>query len=280
MNTDTPLNHLKSIGFNQLKQAWPRTTISLLLIALLAWQTAHLTWLFLTEPTDITVMQAQKYIPLATPLWQHLFPTPSHSTQTDTGEAFATAEVVQNWQLLGILIDQGIKLALIQQGSSGPTAWLTEQQLTMQGVKVEQIGANYVRLLTKQNLKTLTLLKTDDVSDEAITTSRTTNASPVSLSDLHQQVQQNPTLAMQWLTLIPQFENGALTGVLVQPKQGHEAIFAQLGFSAGDKLIALNGQPMAEWMSNLSSLPKLLNSNNAQVSVLRAGKEKEWSITW
>ncbi len=213
--------------------------------------------------------------------WQLLFPSSATPAITTQSEAFADASVLNGWQLLGVIVDNSTKLALVQQGSGGGLIWLQENQLTPQGVKVERIEATQVQLLTKQGSKWLKLAS----SQQQPTTSAAVSVSPsassaVNLSELRQQAKQNPTTAMQWLNLQPQFEQGRLVSVLVQPKSGQEAIFKQLGFMAGDQLLALNGQPMSEWMNKLASLPSVLDGAGASVKVLRAGKEQEWSVTW
>jgi len=135
-------------------------------------------------------------------------------------------------------------------------------------------------LLTKQGNKILSLSTGITPTSGVVSASPPSPPRAVTLTELRAQAKQNPTSAMQWLNLQPQFDQGRLVSVLVQPKSGQEAIFKQLGFIAGDQLIALNGQPMAEWMTKLASLPSVLDGTGASVKVLRAGKEQEWSLTW
>lgn len=268
---------------SKLNRPWLRWLVAAVLLVTLSWQTARWVWLVLT-PTNLTSLPSVvsvTHIPERSVSWQQLFPSSSTSAITTQSEAFADASVLNGWQLLGVLVDDAIKLALVQQGSGGGLIWLQENQLTPQGVKVERIDATQVQLLTKQGSKWLKLAS----SQQQSTTSAAVSVSPsaasaVNLSELRQQAKQNPTTAMQWLNLQPQFEQGRLVSVLVQPKSGQEAIFKQLGFMAGDQLLALNGQPMSEWMNKLASLPSVLDGAGASVKVLRAGKEQEWSVTW
>ncbi|MBD3767398.1 MAG: hypothetical protein IE928_05505 [Gammaproteobacteria bacterium] len=266
----------------KLNRPWLRWLVAAVLLVTLSWQTARWVWLVLT-PTDLTSLPSvasATHIPERSVSWQQLFPS-STSAITTQSEAFADASVLNGWQLLGVLVDDAIKLALVQQGSGGSLHWLQENQLTPQGVKVERIDATQVQLLTKQGGKWLKLASSQQQSTTSAVVSVSASASSaVNLSELRQQAKQNPTAAMQWLNLQPQFEQGRLVSVLVQPKSGQEAIFKQLGFMAGDQLLALNGQPMSEWMNKLASLPSVLDGAGASVKVLRAGKEQEWSVTW
>lgn len=268
---------------SKLNRPWLCWLVAAVLLVTLSWQTARWIWLVLT-PTNLTSLPSVvsvTHIPERSVSWQQLFPSSSTSAITAQSEAFADASVLNGWQLLGVLVDDAIKLALVQQGSGGGLIWLQENQLTPQGVKVERIEATQVQLLTKQGSKWLKLASSQQQSTTSAAVSVYPSASSaVNLSELRQQAKQNPTTAMQWLNLQPQFEQGRLVSVLVQPKSGQEAIFKQLGFMAGDQLLALNGQPMSEWMNKLASLPSVLDGAGASVKVLRAGKEQEWSVTW
>lgn len=262
-----------------LNRTWVRWAVSVLLLTLLAWQSARLLWWILT-PAETLPTVASSQVP-ASPVsyqWRNLFPATNSVSTSTASDVFADASVLNGWQLLGVLVDDSTKLALVQQGNGGALLWLQEQQLTAQGVKVERIESQQVVLLTRQGAKTLSLSKATPTSTAIPVTTPTANG--VNLSELRAQAKQNPTTAMQWLNLQPQFDNGRLVSVLVQPKTGQEAIFKQLGFMAGDQLITLNGQPMSEWMNKLASLPSLLDGAGASVKVLRAGKEQEWSVTW
>lgn len=265
--------------FASLNRAGVRLAVSLLLLTLLAWQSARLLWWIVTPMEAVPFVSPPKVA--ATPTayqWQHLFPTANSVATSTASDVFADASVLNGWQLLGVIVDDNAKLALVQQGNGGALLWLREQQLTSHGVKVERIEAQQVVFLTRQGAKTLSLSKATPASSAASVT--TPNTSTVNLSELRAQAKQNPASAMQWLNLQPQFDNGRLVSVLVQPKAGQEAIFKQLGFMAGDQLVALNGQTMAEWMTKLASLPSVLDGAGASVKVLRAGKEQEWSVTW
>lgn len=267
----------------KLNRPWLRWLVAGVLLVVLSWQTTRLIWLVLTptDPNDLPTATHVAQLSERSTSWQRLFPSSTTSIVTTDSEAFADASVLNGWQLLGVVVDASMKLALVQQGGSGGLLWLQEQQLSPQGVKVERIEATQVQLLTRQGSKWLKLSSPHQqpTASAAVSTSPATS-SAVNLSELRQQVKQNPTRAMQWLNIQPQFDNGRLVSVLVQPKSGQEAIFKQLGFMAGDQLVALNGQPMGEWMNKLASLPSVLDGAGASVKVLRAGKEQEWSVTW
>ncbi len=272
-----------ALTFSKLNRTWLRWFVAAVLLVILSWQTARCAWLVLTSTnlTSLPTVTSAAHIPEKSTSWQQLFPNSSTSAITAQSEAFADASVLKGWQLLGVLVDDAIKLALVQQGSGGGLIWLQENQLTPQGVKVERIEAMQVQLLTRQGSQWLKLASSQQQATASATVSVSPSAaSAVNLSELRQQAKQNPTTAMQWLNLQPQFEQGRLVSVLVQPKSGQEAIFKQLGFMAGDQLVALNGQPMSEWMTKLASLPSVLDGAGASVKVLRAGKEQEWSVTW
>jgi type II secretion system protein C len=265
---------------SKLNRPWLRWLLAAMLLLVLSWQSARLLWWIVTPMDAVPVVALPKVATTQTAYqWQHLFPTANSITTSTASDVFADASVLNGWQLLGVIVDDTSKLALVQQGNGGALLWLVEQQLTAQGVKVERIESKSIQLLTKQGSKTLNL-------SQALSTSLATpspkpaQSAAVNLSELRAQAKQNPTSAMQWLNLQPQFDNGRLVSVLVQPKAGQEAIFKQLGFMVGDQLVALNGQPMSEWMTKLASLPSLLDGAGASVKVLRAGKEQEWSVTW
>lgn len=267
----------------KLNHPWLRWLVAAVLLVVLSWQTARLIWTVLI-PIDTNALPSAQLTAKAsdaTFVWRHLFSNNRTATVNVQSEALADASVLNGWQLLGVVVDGSVKLALVQQGSSGGLIWLQENQLTSQGVKVERIEATQVQLLTRQGSKWLKLTSPyqQPTSLDAVSVSPTTSTT-VNLSELRQQARQNPMQTMQWLNLQPQFDNGRLVSVLVQPKAGQEAIFKQLGFMAGDQLLALNGQPMSEWMNKLASLPSLLDGTGASVKVLRAGKEQEWSVTW
>lgn len=264
---------------SKLNRPWLRWLLAAVLLVVLSWQSARLLWWIVTPMDAVPVVALPKVATTQTAYqWQHLFPTANSVATSTASDVFADASVLNGWQLLGVLVDDSTKLALVQQGNAGALIWLQEQQLTAQGVKVERIEPQQVVLLTRQGAKTLSLSKATPTSIAVPAATPTANA--VNLSELRAQAKQNPASAMQWLNIQPQFDNGRLVSVLVQPKAGQEAIFKQLGFMVGDQLLALNGQPMSEWMTKLASLPSVLDGAGASVKVLRAGKEQEWSVTW
>ena len=255
-------------SLSKLNRTWLRWLVSALLLTILSWQTARWVWLVFT-PSDygsLPTLSHSAHSPEKSVSWQQLFPSSTTSAITTQSEAFADASVLKGWQLLGVLVDDAIKLALVQQGIGGGLIWLQENQLTPQGVKVERIEATQVQLLTRQGSQWLKLASSQQ-QPMAATTVPASAPSAVNLSELRQQAKQNPTTAMQWLNLQPQFEQVRLVSVLVQPKSGQEAIFKQLGFMAGDQLVALNGQPTSEWMNKLGSLPSVLDRGGARVKL-------------
>lgn len=258
------------------RRLWLLRSVLIVLWCWLLWQLAKLIWLLLS-PVSLPFVTIQSSETTLTPYQPlvHLFP---EKIATNHAVGLADMQTLQGWQLLGVVIDPPTRIALVRLGTSAQFVWLHEQQTTPQGVQVVRIEPTQVTFMTRQGRYVLSLFSQNE--PRAVQSSVSHHQGSVDLSILRAQVQRDPMVVMHWLTLVPQFEQGHLRSVLVQAKTGQEAIFKQLGFVTGDRLLALNGRSVDVWMHQLNQLPNVLEAAGAQVKVLRSGKELEWSLTW
>jgi type II secretion system protein C len=276
-NMNIPLPFSTSFVMSFLQHSLLRKGLSILLLVLVSWYSASLVWL-LMMPEQQVVSQYVKTGSVTTPsLAVTLFgqaQTPDRAMAA--AQALADASVLQGWVLLGVVIDNADRLALVQQGQNGTLSWLREGQRTAQGLDVIQIDARQVQLMTRQGVRTLTL------SAQSISASPV-SAQPLPTNDLKQlrsMIKQDPSKAMNVMRLAPQWSDGKLTGVAVSPGPGYEILFTSLGLQKGDVLVSLNGDSMQAWMSKMGALPSILDGQGAQAKVLRAGKEIDVALNW
>jgi len=74
--------------------------------------------------------------------------------------------------------------------------------------------------------------------------------------------------------LNPNFDQGQLTGYIIQPK-GQQNALKQFGLEPGDKLTAINGESLTQGRLDLQELALTLNNaNSVRLSIIRNGRSQ------
>jgi general secretion pathway protein C len=98
-----------------------------------------------------------------------------------------------------------------------------------------------------------------------------------SLQRVQAAIQNNPGLISQVIQRQAVFENGRLRGMRVNPGP-NAAAFARLGLKPNDIVTAINGTPLDDQAHSNEVFNTLSGSAEAQVTVLRNGREQELNL--
>jgi len=251
--------------------------VALLLLCLLAWQSAALIWQLFAPPSASGVVTSQP-VSTFTPQPIHLFGRADVNASSTMQMGMPDANLVQGWLLLGTVLDGEHSLALVQMGTGG-LRWLKVGERLDNGLQVVTVSTNEVQLLTAQGVKSLNLYSKQIAAVNPVITP-TPTGSNASLQAVRSNLKQNPMSAMKLMRMDPIWANGQLSGLTLMPQSGQEGLFNQLGLKAGDILVGLNGEPVGAWMLKMADLPKVLDANGARIKVLRSGAETEWTVNW
>jgi len=279
----------KSIDIHRLNN-WLPTALTLLLIVASSYTLAQLTWLIIpveqTSPpppqqpnTGRSALQANATQQTVQQITQaHLFGQYQASSaapaQTDAPETRL------NLTLKGVLAATPMAeaSAIIAIGKNGPediysvgdrVSSATVKEIHPDRVILERNG-RYETLRLPEEFSNNTLIESADQSTDSGISSASSPGEV--LSNIRQQILQNPTSFGQYAIPIPYNENGRLRGYKLQP-QGDGALFDQLGLNPDDVIIAINGVELNDPKQGLNALRKLQSAKQIDLKVLRNGAE-------
>ncbi len=147
---------------------------------------------------------------------------------------------------------------------------------------IKEIYADRVILQRSGQLETLRM--PEEFNDEFITSSPgsdlpdqastqiDTSSPGAALSDIRQEILQNPTSFGKYAIPVPFKENGRIVGYRLTP-QGDRTLFDVVGLDPQDVIIAVNGVKLDDPAEGLKALRELQSATQVNITVLRNGAE-------
>lgn len=266
------------------------------LIALLAYQLAGLTWDLYKDESDEKVdkspstfsMQADsKDVKRASYPGNlerlHLFGVPAKKVIKREPVKILPKVVLNtslNLTLFGVFADINPRIAsaIIGKSSSNQRYYLVGD-IVSKGVKLEEVRDDHVILLRNGRYETLRFPISKGVQGRTSFKSgkkqsgRIKNKKTADLVAFRQIIKNQPMKIMEYVRFIPVKEQGgkSLKGFRVSPKKDH-VLFKQLGLKTSDIIVAVNGISLKGTPKVAELLQDLKNADQIVLEVIRRGK--------
>jgi general secretion pathway protein C len=257
-----------------LQHAGP-TLASVILILLLAWLLAQLTWSLIPRRSTALISNtaptlAAHQVDAERVASKHLFGT------AQAGNAGPAPDTTLAFTLHGIAAGKRAadSRALIEANGDEEPYGVGAQ--LPGGVKIHAIYADRVILDRGGSLETLRLPQQDigggNSGNPDMAMQPRAMAPPTqSLGQLRQEIMNNPQRLMQVVRTMPVMDHGKLSGYRIYPA-GNPSIFNQLGLKPGDVVTAVNGIPLTDPAQSMRVLSTIKTSDQISVSLLRNGQ--------
>ena len=248
----------------------------MLLVLLLAWLLAELTWSFIPQrkstaaPVAATAATAHQ-VDANHVADQHLFgvagvPTGSGANAPDTTLALTLHGIVAGKRAADS------RALIVANGDEEPYA--VGAQLPG-GAVIRSIYPDRVLLARDGRLEALRL-PTDDTagaagSQQPVMMQPQAMAPTQSLGQLRQEIANNPQRLMDVVRAMPVMDHGKLTGYRIYPA-GNPSQFNELGLKPGDVVTAVNGIPLTDPAQGMRVLSSLKTSEQVSVTLTRNGQ--------
>ena len=255
-----------------------------MLILLIAWLLAQLTWALLPQPKSATGAYAPPptaavHQPAAGKIAdQHLFGVANPSG----GNLSNAPDTTLALTLHGIAAarnPQDSRALIVANGDEEPYGL---GATVPGGAVIRAIFPDRVMLERNGRMEALRLPKAEG-SDGTTTTMTQVQGpqappgipggEPQDLGALRQEIANNPQKLMDVVRAMPVQEQGRLTGYRIYPA-GNSPAFAQLGLHAGDVVTAVNGIPLTDPAQSMRILSALKTSEQITVTLLRNGQSQ------
>ena len=260
-----------------LQHAAP-SIVSVLLILVLAWLLADLTWAFIprraataayTAPPPVTVHQ----VDAGRIADRHLF-----GVATVSGTTQDAPDTTLALTLHGIVAGRGpadSRALIVANGDEEPYAVGASLP---GGAVVRAIYPDRVLLESGGRVEALRLPKEDTASSINTAANAPTlppppgmASQPQNLGQLRQQIVNNPERLMDAVRAMPVMEQGKLSGYRIYPA-GNPSMFNQLGLKPGDVVTSVNGIPLTDPAQSMRILASVKTSEQVSVTLLRNGQ--------
>ena len=267
--------------------------VTLLLVALLAWQLAALLWTLMPLPKSAAWSPAPGFVDPAPPksalnvdalVNAHLF---GQYQASASAASLANAPDTQlNFTLLGILAGttEAESLALIAKDSTDEGAYSIGDDVSP-GVNLQAIFPDRVILSRQGRLETLRLDK-DSPSNAPVFNAVTNTSEPQEgtpaaaqmLAQIKEQVLTDPSKAANFIRVQPMSGDGGLKGYRVYPGPERGA-FNAAGLKPGDVVTAINGTPLSDPGQALQLLQSLSQSSALSLTIDRNGVSQSVNVS-
>jgi len=259
---------------------------SILLVILLAWLLADLTWALIPQRAVATTA----YLPP---------PSAMHMNSVDAGRIadrhlFGVASITGGSQnapdttlaltLHGIVAGRGpvdSRALIVANGDEEPYAIGASLP---GGAVIQAIYPDRVLLERGGNVEALRLPK-EDTGGMGPTgaglvpapgmppplQAENQQAQPQSLAQLRQEISNNPERLMDAVRAMPVMEQGKLTGYRIYPA-GNPSMFNQMGLKPGDVVTSVNGIPLTDPAQSMRILASVKTADQVSITLLRNGQ--------
>jgi len=250
------------------------TLASVLMVLLLAWLLAALTWSFIPQhQSTVTVLAAQSAamhpVDAAQVADRHLFGIAGAATGNPANAPDTTLALTLHGIVAGKRASDSRAL-IVANGDEEPYA--IGAQLPG-GAVIRAIYADRVLLARDGRLEALRLptTETGGGSPQPMMQPQAMAPPTQSLGQLRQEIANNPQRLMDVVRAMPVMDHGKLTGYRIYPS-GNPSQFNQLGLKPGDVVTAVNGIPLTDPAQSMRVLSSLRTSEQVSISLLRNGQ--------
>jgi len=290
------LNAITASGaWRQARRRGP-LLLGVLLLAVGAWQAAHLTWTAIeTFATSPSLPPAESLATggsaVASPASMdtiaamHLFGAAETESGTIAAAAADAPETRLNRKLRGVLAssDPALSRAVISSGN--------EEKVYAIGVTVpggatlEAVLAD--RVILRRSGRLETLLPPREGVDSSISLAESApmevaeESMPEPAPDVEQlrdEIIDNPTRLAELLRYSPVLEGGTIRGYRVYPGRDR-ASFSQLGLQPGDIVTAINGTPLSDPGRAMEMMNSMTDQSNVVLTIERDGRTQNVSLS-
>ncbi len=267
--------------------------ITLLLVAVLAWQLAALLWVLVPLPKVAAWTPAPGFVdpaPVKTALnidaitSAHLFG--QYQASADTAAAANAPDTQLNFTLLGILAGSTEKesLALIAKEGGDEAPYSIGDDISP-GVNLQAIFPDRVILARQGRLETLRLDKDSPSNAPALsiasTSSEPVEGSPAAsqmLAQIKEQVLTDPSKAANFIRVQPISGDSGMRGYRVYPGPERGA-FNAAGLKPGDVVTAINGTPLNDPAQALQLLQSMSQASSLSLTIDRNGVQQSVNVS-
>lgn len=202
--------------------------------------------------------------PKSSSVSQPVLPSPSVETLQKTR---------LNLTLKGTLVTPARSVALIEKGRE--VLVLTVGESVSRAVTLQAIEETFVVLENKGVLEKLALPGVEVNASGSAPSAQIHSAALSStqqdkLEEVRRKVKASPLALNRYIRIRTIQSQGKIQSLQLWPRR-EKAIFEALGFRAGDRLMAINGQSIAELAADMSQWQSMMNLSQAQFSVKRNG---------
>lgn len=277
--------------------------LNTLLVALLAWNLAHLTWrLVPVEKGDTFIASMSPSSPASAEpqkktysLLQvaslHLFGDATAVPVEQAQAPISAPETALNLTLKGLIaVDQQEQaLAIIAQGRGDEQAYRVGDSVPG-GAELHEILADRVILKRGGRFETLTLPKERMENSTAgtapippspaarsVTPQSRYGGNPQELKEMRERILSNPQEAMQLINAQPVMDGGQMKGYRVSPGRDRR-LFSSVGLRPGDVVTSVNGVPLSDPAQMGQLLQQLTTANQLNVTVERGGRQSQLTL--
>lgn len=268
-------------GWPVLERHLPRWT-SVLLVLIIAWLLAILTWELVPAPHPATPIYNSAPSAVARPsaasqvAGMHLFGVAGVS---NTGTAPETTLALTLRGIVAATRGNTDSRAIIAAGGNEQT-YAVGAQLPG-GAVIRAIYPDHVMLEVNGSLQSLSLPKsagggsdTAALAAPAATPIYGSTLPPMAnLGELRQQLVNHPERLLDVVRAMPVMENGKLAGYRVFPV-ANSRVFSQLGLQPGDVVTAVNGMSLDNPAQSMQVLNNLRTSDQISITFLRNGQQQ------
>jgi general secretion pathway protein C len=273
------------------------TGVNVVLVLLLAYSFADLTWRFLPGDQESiapagSVAPGTAEQPVSAPGLEavaamHLLGQADAQEVAPRTEAIDAPKTRLNLSLKGVFAGDELKgaVAIIASGGTNEKAYHVGDVIAG-AARIHQILPDRVILERAGKFETL-LLPRDIIDSSNLTPPPHHNSSvPVSstrqlsrrVPEVQKALQQGPQQALQLIQAQPVMEGGALKGFVVRPGK-NRVLFARAGLRPGDVVTAVNGQALSNDFSKMEALyQRLKSAASVNVTIERGGRPMSLSL--
>ena len=285
--------------------AWLPSPVNILLILLVAYNLARLTWNlapvptsasfdpinFNTQPTQASTIDGSENSDYSAIANWHLFGK-INEQRLPAQPVINAPETRLNLKLAGIFYsqDNAKALAIIAEGNSPEHGYAIGEMLTG-GVRLEQILRDKVILSRNGQLETLSLpIESQDGTNSGLAPQRTNpqtsilqtpNATPgaaqtvnagIIASQLREAVATRPDALQDLAYADPYVQNGQFIGFRLRPGRNRQ-LLGQLGLRSGDIITEINGTALDNPAQGFTLLQEMMQADQITAKILRNGAE-------
>jgi general secretion pathway protein C len=274
--------------------------LNVLLVALLAWSLAQLSWRLLPQDEaalavpviagDTAAPVRSAPVSLEQVAALHLFGDADEPRAPETAAPITAPETRLNLKLKGVaaLDSQQQALAIIAEGRGEEKAYRVGQTLPG-GAVLHEIRADRVILQRGGRFETLTLPKermadggaglppaASPAGNNRVQSARP-SASAQRLQAVRKRLLQNPQEALQLINAQPVMEGGQLKGYRLHPGRDRR-LFSSVGLRPGDIVTSVNGIPLSDPAQMGQLFNQLSTAGRLDVTVQRGGRLNSLSL--